>query len=941
MNSSSGETATSTNFIRDQKGNVIEEHRPDGIRLTYSYNQLGWHTRTVVDGRILRNFYDPSGRLVRKEVDVDTPEGQRFQKVTIFRYDAAGNLISFEKSSNGSLPSHKERSQRTEFRYDSANRLLSKFQPGSVEGDPNAGKIEYQYDQFNRILTEVRDSGTMHQQILSFEYDGNGNQTKIVRPEGTLSFLYDGFDRPITIINPAGNLVLTQYNERSQVKRQEIFGSDGHSGNRSLGFVNKAYNEWGELVREERQGSEANGIYYYQRDRNNRIRRILHQEDGISLLAQAFLSESEKPEEMRMSNGTAVSKRWDSGGRLISHRAEVMTPGIGSSISETTTTYGPLGLPEFSIGDNGESSLTGWRSDGEPAWKMDSLLNVEQFVHDGERNEIARFFFETENGIGDGHVPPGNTVGAAIDQFEYDGHGKLQSVKDAAGNLTNITYGSGGVTESVTYPDSSVVRYEHDLQHRKATEVLPSGVRVERVTDIQGNIIQIKTSGGPSNVLHVELLFTYDGAGRQTSALRREAGKEVKTTFFYDQNGNLSRETTQENGVTISDFEILYRASIPTEVKNLMNNRIIQNSLDSSGRIAESLVGGLFTAQFDYLGAYVTKQTLTVNGGGLFERRLQWSDGHKISALEAKEMRTGQVLVDKQFAFEAGRTIAEFEPHFDRGTVWSFDSLGRIDGVSHFSSETAAQNELLRYRETRSHGGGGATSHQELYKHQPTGVLAERNVNGRRTTFMSGSLNQIKNYMIGKRVYHIFYDSEGRIIRKESPNGEIRFSYDALSNLTEIATNTRNGELTFTFSRDALGRVYQEESVLDGQQIERVIREFLNSQPQRETFSSGRTREFFYLNGIPAFVLDSHFGILIPHCHVDGSLLALSDETGRLLEDFEYLGAFGSFQERRNHSSESNFDWDRWYRGMRYLPEFGLYLGEQGGIVLPDIGQVQ
>jgi RHS repeat-associated protein len=221
-----------TKYKYDGNGNLEAVTDPDGHTTAYGYN--GDNELKIVkepNGDTVETGYDGAGQVVSQTdgnkhtttyarnalgeiVEEKDPRG----RVTKKEYDAAGNLIGITDPAK----------RTTTFSYDPANRLKEiTYSDGKTPG------VKYKYDaDGNRVgmtdgtgtaayayntLDQLVQSTDGHGDTTSYEYDLNGNQTKLTYPSGGMvTRAFDGANRLKSVTDPNGNTTSFTYNADSE-----------------------------------------------------------------------------------------------------------------------------------------------------------------------------------------------------------------------------------------------------------------------------------------------------------------------------------------------------------------------------------------------------------------------------------------------------------------------------------------------------------------------------------------------------------------------------------------------------------------------------------------------------------------------------------------------------------------------------------------------------
>ncbi|MBU7007145.1 Ig-like domain-containing protein, partial [Phosphitispora fastidiosa] len=272
-----------TTAVKDGKGNAVSYAYdplgrvktityPDTSYVEYEYDAIG-NVLSVRDqlGRIthykydeytrLKQAADPFGNTVditydtagnRDTVTVTTPEGKQF--VTVNAYDALNRQVS-QTEMPGNLV--------TTIEYND-NHTVKAVQ------DPKLNRTAYTYDKLNRLKTVTN----AENDTVEFEYDNEGNRTRIIDGEGKpTTFIYDKANRltavrdAVYITNPAEHETIYTYDPNGNLKTVRnargyitVFDYDG--ANR----VKTATDPLGHMTSYE---YDVNGFVYRVTDANN------------------------------------------------------------------------------------------------------------------------------------------------------------------------------------------------------------------------------------------------------------------------------------------------------------------------------------------------------------------------------------------------------------------------------------------------------------------------------------------------------------------------------------------------------------------------------------------------------------------------------------------------------------------------------------------------
>lgn len=182
----------------DQSGNLIRVSDNQGYIRNYIYDAYHRLIKvTGVRGRvILRNSYDPLGRVIKKKQD------------TIV--DMGGNIIKRTYDSNYRLVKEEDKAgNTTTYKYDSNNNLFK-----AVLSDKQKRPIVFEYDRNERIKRIVNPLN----HSIEFNYDSSSNIISIIDPnKNIISFEYDKNGIPVVIKDAMGNRWKQEFDHLSRL----------------------------------------------------------------------------------------------------------------------------------------------------------------------------------------------------------------------------------------------------------------------------------------------------------------------------------------------------------------------------------------------------------------------------------------------------------------------------------------------------------------------------------------------------------------------------------------------------------------------------------------------------------------------------------------------------------------------------------------------------
>ncbi|SDQ37682.1 RHS repeat-associated core domain-containing protein [Pseudoxanthomonas sp. CF125] len=366
-----------------------------------------------------------------------------------------------------------------------------------------------------------------------------------------------------------------------------------------------------------------------------------------------------------------------------------------------------------------------------------------------------------------------NALGQITETLAFDGAGRVLSVKDANGVITDMTYhprgwltarkvrGANaavetddaitaieywptGLVKKVIQPDGAFTSYAYDAAHRLTDIADNAGNTIHYTLDNAGNRTQEDTKD-PGNVLKRTLSRVYNQLGQ----LQTQADAQANPTdFTYDANGNTDTVTDALDRVTNNDYDPLNRLS-----------RTLQD------------VGGINAqTQFQYDAQDNLTQVTDPKG---LNTTYAYNGLGDLTQLVSPDTGTTAYTYDS-----AGNRATQTDARGQTST-YSYDVLNRLTGIAY---ATTALNVGYTYD-------------------TPEAVCQSGE------TFSTGRLTQLTDAS-GTTQY--CYDRFGNLVRKvQTTNGvalTVRYAYTLAGQLSSV---TYPDGAVATYTRDAQGRTTQ------------------------------------------------------------------------------------------------------------------------------------
>lgn len=387
-----------------------------------------------------------------------------------------------------------------------------------------------------------------------------------------------------------------------------------------------------------------------------------------------------------------------------------------------------------------------------------------------------------------------------------DSSTEYRLVRDEDGRLTEVQVG-GRTLVSYRYADG---------QDEPAETVYGNGSLLSRSYDAEGRLTASRWDGDA----RTETRYTYDAAGRVTSAVQGPAGRETRSQ--YDDAGRLTAQEQTEGGQACAvrwEYDAEGRLARVTETQD-GESRSTEFRYDTEGRLAAVDFGAASAVyQYDAEGR-LTGQELLYQGRPAAARTVEYlpaADGTASSRVSVwrsgdREFRytydgRGNILTVSEGGLttsytydEAGQLVREDNQRAGRTWVWAYDAGGNIrrraeypytEGALGEPEQTAAYDygdsqwgDLLTGYEGRALETDGAGNLLT------DGVWSYRWECGRQLAGMSD----------GSRTLAFGYDADGRRVQKTADGVVWRYGYQG-----DKLTYLSNGTDTLRFGYDGEG----------------------------------------------------------------------------------------------------------------------------------------
>ncbi|MDD3302108.1 MAG: DUF6531 domain-containing protein, partial [Candidatus Gracilibacteria bacterium] len=523
---------TSYEYTNGQITKVIKGTEGNQIIETYTYDNYGnLVSKTDPLGNIQTMQYDELNRVK----EITSAEGITRK----YEYDQNDNKIL------DSLVLDETNAVNTNITYNLLDKptqvttKISQTQTGTIstvyDGNENITEItyadgtkkQYKYNELEQVIEEK--TITTNQTItINYEYDINGNKTKIIDPKGNQTNIeYDLFDRPIKQIDSLGNYITYTYDKQGKVIETNTYNNT----NTKVQETQITYNKIGQILKQEAIDLNPDGTPKTENAHNiitkqeyNKNGQVVKQIDSKGNETAINYDQFNRPIETIDQKGNKQVNTYDKNNNIIQKQI-VQTNG-----KTTTTSYtydGDNRLIKSKQILNGQeliSELT-YNKLGNVIKSKDANGNETNYTYDYRGKVLS----ETKD-------PETSSGGQVVTNYSYDINGNLIKVVDSNNNETNYTYNSLNQLTKQIYPNNKEANYTYDINGNLLTITDPNGNITTNTYDNLNRLTNktIQKATGVEGITSEN--YTYDSLGRLIEA---NDSNNHKLDFTYDSLGRL------------------------------------------------------------------------------------------------------------------------------------------------------------------------------------------------------------------------------------------------------------------------------------------------------------------------------------------------------------------------------------------------------------------
>ena len=951
-------------FAYDDRGHLKQITLPDGSTVSYGYegdflttftDQLGSLTRYTYDGSgDLTSVVDPTGKLVVRNSYDD-------QGRVTAQTDALGNTNTYDWSGNsgsgtdatGSTWEHRftDAGQLSEgidplgneehYVYDEANNLLSTT-------DALGNETTMTYDERGNMLTstdalektesftyngdnQVTSSTDQLGRVTHFTYDPKGNLVSKMDPSGAVTTNeYDAAGRLVSTTDPLGRITRNVYDAAGNLT--ETISPSGAKTTMSYDSLGQELSETDSLGNKTSYKYDATGRVV--KTTNALGRSTISSYDAAGRLAS-------KTDAL----GNTTSFEYDAAGHQISETAPggSTTRSTYDAVDNLTSTtdalgnvthyeYDALGRQTAAISPTGERTSTKYDANGNTASSTDALGNTTTTTYDdlGRAVESKDPLGRTTKTVYDnaGNVIKTTDPIGHVTTSEYDAAGHEVKQTDALGHATTSTYDNAGQLTDQTDANAHTTHYAYDANGQKILTKAPDGSITKFDFDAGGNLIRRTDANG-----HVTT-YSYNSLGQKTE-MANALG--AKWTYAYDANGNLVRAKTPSGGIITQAYDSETRlirksysdGTAPISFTYDANGRkasmtdaigTTTYAYDSNGNlISISRAGGTFLYRYDANGNLLSRKypngLETTYGydsdgemvfaivGGKTTRYTYDADGNLASTLHSNGILDSRSYNAIGRLTEIGGKASTGKTFYSRS--YTYDAAGNPLTLDASTARTSG-NRLRQWQESYSYDANDRLTKACMnvsckrffeYSYDPVGNRTKLQTKKATTLYSYDTADELVSESTGKQRSLYSYDPNGN----ETRSGSARYDYNLANELTQLSGAGEKVSYTYTGDGLTAKRSSRSEATSYAWDTNAALGDLA-----METDTQGRhSTERTYTYGESPLGVVSKGDTYTFHTDSLGSVVALSDDSGRLVESYRYT-PYGESYGRNESARDTN-----------------------------------
>ncbi len=630
---------------------ITRMEEPNGNYINFTYTDTLLTGITNAAGQSIAFTYNPQGRLATVLDAVAVPS-----RTYTYTYDATGNLkevkdplngkYQYSYLVNGPMKSLADKNnnkvdiiyysdmtireligcnKRLSFSYDTASQMTV------VTDHLEMGNqvTKYMYKTVDGLSWITSMSGNCCGFNMSYEYDNEGNQTKMTDANGQVyTYTYDENGNMLTATDPLNQV--STYSYTTDFKK--INSYKDAKGN----LYTISYDGNGNMTQLVTPGNNIYTATY------NATGDIITSTDPKGNSYSYNYDVYGNPTNVTGPNGYTATLSFDARGRLLSYtdargntstaeydilnRLKKITDPINNNVQ---LNYDAAGNMTSAINKNNETSNFNYDASNRIVKVTGPTGNQASFTYDGMDNLTSvknalgheiKFSYDNRNRLkgtkdpennnavynydGNGNVTSISLPNGRSLNYTYDQLNRVISVSDATSTIATLTYDKNNNITSYTNATGAITSASYDDLDRLKQITDPLGNSASYIYDSNNNIISVTDREGHTS--H----YTYDSLDRVKTYTDNNG---FVITVGYDAESNITSLTDQNNNTTTYTYDNLNRRKRMT----YPDGKYVENTYDNKSNVTAIRLtdGTSISYQYDALNRVISR---TLPGGEVY-----------------------------------------------------------------------------------------------------------------------------------------------------------------------------------------------------------------------------------------------------------------------------------------------------------------------------------
>ena len=420
--------------------------------------------------------------------------------------------------------------------------------------------------------------------------------------------------------------------------------------------------------------------------------------------------------------------------------------------------------------------------------------NQLQLIEDRNGNQ-TRYVYNNANQLIEMIDPVGLTTTLAYT------NGKVSTITDPVGRVTQLTYDSTGNLIQVTDPDGSQRTWEYDGEHRMTGETDQRGNREQMIYGLAGRADRAILKDGQQidySPVQVQGLYSPTATLNPINAPSAFILDPDPVAVYVDANGKIISNELDQRGQTVTSFDEI--GALPMGTRN--NDNLIATQTDARGNVTQfdyDERGNLLTVVDQISSAATSQQSLTYDP--LFNQLTTITDELGRKTLYEIDPTNGNVL-------SMTEVVAQVGGDDDLITRFTYTPQGLVDLMISPMAEVMDQDyDSLGRLIKKTFAVGTPDQAIQIFEYNAVGNnTAVIDENGNRTEFVYDQLNQLA--LVRDPMGHetrLTYDQMGNTVNiVDALGNQTQNVYDPMNRLTQIIDS--NNQIS-RFEYDGVGNL--------------------------------------------------------------------------------------------------------------------------------------